>query len=143
MKHFLLIAFAPAVLLAHDAHGRSNAPAEARRLKNPVARSDAALVSAKAKYEAFCANCHGGDGRSRTKVAGAMPVRPTDLSNYLMESMKDGEIYWVIANGIDQRMPAFASKLAETERWELVHYVRQLRDTQRAVERSQLGPYEW
>ena len=133
---------APAIL-AHDAHGRSNAPAEARRLKNPAVVSEAALASAKQQYDKLCANCHGGDGRALTKAAGAMPVRPTDLANYLMESMKDGEIYWVIANGIDQRMPAFASKLAETERWELVHYVRQLRDTQRAVERSQLGPYEW
>jgi cytochrome c peroxidase len=143
MRYLFWLACVPAALLAHDAHGRSNAPAEARRLKNPVARSEAALATAKERYAVLCANCHGDDGRSRTKAAGAMPVRPTDLNNYLMESMKDGEIYWVIANGIDQRMPAFASKLAETERWDLVHYVRQLRDTQRAVERAQLGPYEW
>jgi mono/diheme cytochrome c family protein len=143
MRYLFLLACAPAALLAHDAHGRSNAPAEARRLKNPVARSDAALATAKERYAVLCANCHGDDGRSRTKAAGAMPTRPTDLSNYLMESMKDGEIYWVIANGIDQRMPAFSSKLSGTECWELVLYVRQLRETQRAIERAQLGPYEW
>lgn len=143
MRFLFLLALAPFTLLAHDAHGRSNAPAEARRLKNPVVRSDSALASSKTRYATLCANCHGDDGRARTKTAGAMPVRPTDLTNYLMESMKDGEIYWVIANGIDQRMPAFASKLGETERWELVHYVRQLRETQRASERTLLGPYEW
>jgi mono/diheme cytochrome c family protein len=60
----------------------------------------------------------------RTKAAGAMAVRPTDLTNYLMESMKDGEIFWVVANGIGQRMPAFRARLNEPAQWEMVHYVR-------------------
>ncbi|MCI0364706.1 MAG: c-type cytochrome, partial [Phycisphaerales bacterium] len=130
-------------LLANDAHGRSNAPAEARRLKNAVPLSDAALASAKTQYSTLCATCHGDDGKARTKTAGALPVRPTDFTNYLMESMKDGEIHWVVAHGIEQRMPAFAGKLSEQQRWEIVWYVRDLRARQRAVERSQLGPYEW
>jgi hypothetical protein len=37
--------------MAHDAHGRSNAPAEARRLKNPVAvASPEVLASAQGHY---------------------------------------------------------------------------------------------
>jgi len=39
-------------------------------------------------------------------------------------------------------MPAFP-QLDESRRWELVHYVRHLREQQRAVEKAQLGPYEW
>ena len=89
----LLCAASAATLAAHDAHGRSNAPAEARRLKNPVAASAPVLDAARQHYNAQCANCHGEDGRARTKTAGAMPVRPTDLSHYLMESIKEGEIY--------------------------------------------------
>lgn len=141
----ITIAFLASVAasVAHDAHGRSNAPAEARRLKNPVARAESSLESAKAKYETLCANCHGADGRARTKTAGALPVRPTDLTNYLMESMKDGEIFWVVGNGIEQRMPGFAGKLDERSRWDLVHYVRELRARQRAQEKAQLGPYDW
>lgn len=130
-------------LLAHDAHGRSNAPAEARRLKNAVPLSGAALASAKTQHSTLCATCHGNDGKARTKTAGALPVRPTDFTNYFMESMKDGEIYWVVTHGIEQRMPAFAGKLSEQQRWEIVWYVRDLRARQRAVERSQLGPYDW
>ena len=102
---------------AHDAHGRSNAPAEARRLKSPAKPSEESLAAARAQYDKLCANCHGEDGRARTKAAGAMKIRPTDLTNYLMESMKDGEIYWVVANGIEQRMPAFGKTLEESERW--------------------------
>jgi cytochrome c peroxidase len=143
MKRILLMVLMPAGLLAHDAHGRSNAPAEARRLKNPVVRTEAGVGAAKAKYTALCAGCHGEDGRARTKTAGMLPARPTDLSNYLMESMKDGEIYWVVANGIGPKMPEFSTKLGETERWEMVHYVRRLREEQRTAERAKLGPYEW
>lgn len=138
----LLAALTPGMLIAHDAHGRANAPPEARRLKNPVQVSDAGIRTAGDRYHALCSNCHGDDGKARTRTAGVMPVRPTDLTEYVMESMKDGEIFWVIGNGIPDRMPAF-SKLPEAERWELVNYVRQLRDHQRAYEKSKLGPYEW
>lgn len=142
IEALLLLAVTPAVW-AHDAHGRSTAPPEARRFRNTVALSDAVLASAKAQYGRLCADCHGEDGRARTKAAAAMQTRPTDLTNYLMESMKDGEIFWVITNGVERRMPAFTKQIPEVTRWELVHYVRDLRARQRAKEKSQLGPYEW
>ncbi len=128
-------------LWGHDAHGRLNAPPEARRLRNPAVRP--ATEADFNRYIALCGNCHGPDGRSRTKAAGAMATRPTDLTNYLMESMKDGEIYWVVAHGIETRMPAFAAQLNEADRWQMVMVVRELRARQRAKEKAQLGPYEW
>jgi cytochrome c peroxidase len=76
-----------------------------------------------------------------------LPIRPTDLSEYTMESMRDGEIYWVVTHGIAQggaqHMPAFEQPLSETQRWELVLWVRELRAKQKAVERAALGPYDW
>lgn len=139
----LMVMALAAALHAHDAHGRSNAPPEARRLKNPLVVSDARLKSSKAAYGRLCASCHGLDGRSRTAIAGRLPVRPTDLSNYLMESMRDGEIYWVVKNGIGTNMPAFGQRVDEEGLWELVFQVRDLRKAQRNVEKTQLGPYEW
>lgn len=138
---FLVAALSP--VAAHDAHGRSNAPAEARRLKSPFPVTAERLASAKTVYAGLCANCHGDDGKARTPAAGKLPVRPTDLTHYLMESMRDGEIYWVASQGIPQRMPGFASVLSEEQRWNLVFYVRELRAQQRKVERAQLGPYNW
>lgn len=128
---------------AHDAHGRANAPLEARRLKSPLQVSEARLRSGQALFTASCAGCHGEDGKSRTRLAGSLPIRPTDLSHYLMESMRDGEIYWVVAHGIDNRMPAFENKLTETQQWELVLYVRELRSREKTVEVARLGPYQW
>jgi cytochrome c peroxidase len=40
-------------------------------------------------------------------------------------------------------MPAFEKQLTETERWEIVQYVRELRINQRAAEKAVLGPYDW
>jgi mono/diheme cytochrome c family protein len=47
-----------------------------------------------------------------------------------MDSMKDGEIYWVVTNGVAKTMPAFKDKLSDTERWQIVNYVRDLRRQQ-------------
>jgi cytochrome c peroxidase len=131
------------VCYAHDAHGRSTAPPEARRLKSPLPASAENAAAARPSYEQLCASCHGADGKARTPLAGKLPLRPTDLAGYLMESMCDGEIYWVIAHGIDTHMPAFDGQLSETQRWQMVQYVRELRVHQRAVEKEKLGFYEW
>lgn len=116
---------------------------EARRLHSPLPASPENLDKGRTAFEASCASCHGTDGKSRTKLAGSMPIRPTDLSNYLMESMKDGEIFWVVTHGIDDRMPAFENSLDDTRRWQIVQYVRELRNHQRSQEVSDLGTYQW
>jgi mono/diheme cytochrome c family protein len=61
-----------------------------------------------------------------------MTPKPTNLTDHLMDSMKDGEIYWVATNGIGKTMPAFKDKLTETERWQVVNYVRYLRGLQKS-----------
>lgn len=130
-------------LAAHDAHGHASVPPEARSLENPL-RASAQLVRAGgALYAASCSGCHGADGKSRTRMAGTLTVRPTDLSNRLMESMRDGEIFWVVTHGTSANMPAFGTALGETERWELVLYVRELRAQEKAVEVTHLGSYQW
>jgi len=127
---------------AHDAHGHSAAPPEARLLQSPIPTSDEQAVAAQPVYDRLCAGCHGTDGKARTPIAAKLPVRPTNLSEYLMESMRDGEIFWVITNGVaahvgnvsfvhsageGQIMPPFGGVLDETQRWQLVQYVRRLR----------------
>ncbi|MCW5962399.1 MAG: di-heme enzyme [Bryobacterales bacterium] len=139
---FLTLA-AVAVMRAHDAHGRSTAPLEARRLRSPLPQDAHHAQAGQAPYQRYCLYCHGEDGRARTPLAGKLPQRPTDLANFLMDSMRDGEIYWVITHGIDTAMPGFAQQLSDTERWQLVQYVRLLRQRQAVIDRSRLGDYQW
>ena len=128
---------------AHDAHGHSTSPPEARLLMSPLATSDEQVAAGQPLYESACAKCHGADGKARTVAAARLLFRPTNLTEYLMESMRDGEIYWVMGSGIPPSMPSFAAQLSETQRWQIVQYVRRLRDRQRAIEKAKLGPYEW
>ena len=145
----MLLLLTPAAVNAHDAHGRSNAPIEARRLKSPLAAeaTPGHLDAGRRTYQAECAGCHGQDGKARTRLAGMLAVRPTDLSEYMMESMRDGEIYWVVTHGIGgnpaPHMPAFDGNLSGTQRWEVVLWVRELRARKKAVEIATLGRYEW
>jgi len=130
-------------LWAHDAHGHATAPIEARHLKTPLSDPAAHLESGRAVYDKSCAECHGADGRARTQLAATLPVRPTDLAAFLMESMTEGEIYWVATHGIGTVMPAFEKSLDDTQRWEAVAWVRELRRKERDIEVSRLGPYRW
>jgi alcohol dehydrogenase (cytochrome c) len=99
-------------LYAHDAKGKAHAPASAKALKNPVAAADAPL--GKAAFTARCAGCHSAKGKA------------PDLTSHHMHSLQDGEIYWVITNGIGKTMPGFQKELTEVERWRVVTYVRTL-----------------
>jgi mono/diheme cytochrome c family protein len=102
-----------------------HAPAQARMLTSPLELSEADLTAGQTTYESRCAGCHGRAGTGGAAPAGGRPA-PSDLTRPDLRTHTDGEIYWVIANGIPASgMPA-ASGLSETARWQLVAWVRNL-----------------
>ncbi len=119
-------AIAAAALTAHEGHGKKNAPAAAKSLKSPLTAEQAKPEFGKAPYLQTCGGCHGEDGQAQTQLAKGMRTKPTNLVDHRMDSMKDGEIYWVATNGIGKTMPGFKAKLTEVERWQVVLYVREL-----------------
>lgn len=127
------VALAVTLALAHEGHGKKNAPAAAQKLKSPLTPDQAKPELGKAAYEQNCAGCHGADGKAATPAAAAAKVKPTNLVDHRMDSMKDGEIYWVATNGIGKTMPAFKDKLSDVERWQVVNWVRELRRQQAAA----------
>lgn len=111
---------------AQEEHNHAHSPASAEKLKNPLAANSANIAAGRALYNQNCASCHGQDGKSRTGVAAAMKVRPTNLAGPAMKSRKDGDIYWVVTNGITRSgMPAF-KKLTANQRWQVTLYVKHL-----------------
>jgi mono/diheme cytochrome c family protein len=110
---------------AHEGH--RHAPASAKKLKNPLPPTEENIEAGHALFNRHCASCHGEDGKGKTDIAASMKVKPTDLTGHTMHGITDGEIYWVITNGIkNSGMPALNAKTKPNERWQMALYVKHL-----------------
>jgi mono/diheme cytochrome c family protein len=124
---FLVSLWALNLASAHEGHKRRNAPVSAKKLKNPLQANEETIAAGRALFDKHCASCHGEDGKAKTEIAAAMKKRPTDLTAKEMHGITDGEIYWVTTNGIRKSgMPAFKTKAADQERWQMTVYVKHL-----------------
>jgi hypothetical protein len=120
-----------------DAEDPYEIPEAARERRNPVVRSDIALRSAHTLWEKHCQTCHGVTGRGDGPNARLHEQRkghaPRNLTNpKVQDNLTDGEIFWRISKGIIEEgnsviMPKYEDKISsETERWQLVLFVREL-----------------
>jgi mono/diheme cytochrome c family protein len=51
-------------------------------------------------------------------------VPPVDFASQRVRSRTDGQLFWIVANGLGN-MPAFRALLTEHELWTVIHFVRQ------------------
>lgn len=108
---------------AQDAHFH-NAPTASAEQKNPYAGQDEAVKAGAALFTTNCASCHGTGG----KGTGNVPA----LTQGATQSVPEGEIFWFITTGAVQNgMPSW-SALSEQQRWQLVSYVKSLRNSANA-----------
>jgi mono/diheme cytochrome c family protein len=102
---------------------------QARTLQNPTTRNAQAMERAQIVFRVNCSMCHGQDGHGQGPMAqyfvNARQEPPVDFTTQRARSRADGELYWLITNGIGN-MPSFASILTEDERWSLVHVIREV-----------------
>jgi mono/diheme cytochrome c family protein len=99
---------------------------DARSLANPVTASPATLQHAQQLAQVNCAACHGAAGDGQGPVARYFsPVKPVDFRADRVRNRTDGELFWIIANGLGN-MPEFRDLLSEQELWTVVLYVRQV-----------------
>jgi mono/diheme cytochrome c family protein len=103
------------------------APASAVKVQNPVKPDSAAIAAGKRIFAPVCATCHGPAGKGDGPAAGALNPPPKDLSDPKITSQTDGELFWKISTG-KNAMPAFGQphQLTETERWQVIDYLRVL-----------------
>jgi mono/diheme cytochrome c family protein len=98
--------------------------ARARKLRNPVPPTDEAIVAGRQLYTKHCEKCHGVNGDGKGEKAADLSVAPGDFTDARkMRALTDGELYWQITYG-RLPMPAFANKVSEEGRWQLVDYIR-------------------
>ena len=105
-----------------------NGTTAARRLKNPVPPTGDAIAAGRQVYGEHCRSCHGEKGDGRGPKAAELSVAPGDFTDVpAMRRRTDGELFWQITRG-RLPMPAFADKLSDQERWQVVDYIRTFAD---------------
>lgn len=98
--------------------------AAARKLKNPVPPSAEVIAAGMQNYGRHCQKCHGENGDGKGPKAAELSVAPGDFTDVgKMRDLTDGELFWEITKG-RRPMPAFADKLSDQERWEVVDFIR-------------------
>jgi len=126
-------------------HVRSFAiPGEARNASNPVRPSPEVLSEAMEHFADHCATCHGNDGSGQTLYGKGLYPKPPDMRQSETQNLTDGEIYWIIHNGIRfTGMPAFGEDkpgVPDEDSWKLVHFIRHL---PKITEDELLAMKEW
>jgi mono/diheme cytochrome c family protein len=119
-------------------------PSEARSLVNPVAASEENLRDGRLHFADHCAICHGNDGSCDTMMGSGLYPKPPDLRLADTQKLSDGELFWIIENGVRfTGMPAFSTHHSSQEdSWKLVHFIRHLPrlTTDERIEMEQYNP---
>jgi len=104
-------------------------PIEKRNAQNPIPLSPGVIKESLAHFADHCALCHANNGSGETPIGKNVNPRALDLRLPDIQSMSDGEIFWVIHNGIRfTAMPAWGEgdPAEDKDSWKLVHFIRHL-----------------
>jgi mono/diheme cytochrome c family protein len=104
-------------------------PLEHRNKTNPVPMTPDVLQESLAHFADHCATCHANDGSGQTPIGQNVYPKAPDLRESATQTMSDGELFWVIHNGIRfTAMPAWGEGDPEQDldSWKLVHFIRHL-----------------
>lgn len=103
-------------------------PPGAKNLMNPRQQQTAEMVAeADEHFVEHCGICHGIDGRGDTIIGKNLYPQVPDMSQASTQQLGDGEIYYIISNGIRLTgMPAWGSEDKPEAIWDLVSLIRRL-----------------
>ena len=99
------------------------APATAANRPNPVPSSPATIALGQKLYVSNCLTCHGSSGKGDGPGGAALEKKPADLSARIKAGETDGALFWKITEGRSP-MVSWRGSLSETQRWELVNYIK-------------------
>jgi mono/diheme cytochrome c family protein/Cu/Ag efflux protein CusF len=122
----LIVYYKPATDSSASSTTRS-ATAAAREMKSHFTVSESNIMAGQILYSQRCSACHGENGKADTDIAQVLDVKPADLTSEKARKLTDGDIWGVITHGIKaSRMPALQGRIGESERWQIVFFVRAL-----------------
>jgi len=88
-----------------------------------------------------CATCHGSDGRTPSDIGRSQYPPSPNLGSPAVQEWSDAELFWIIKNGIRHSgMPGFGRIHSDEEIWNLVRFVRSLREAGKSPGEKSSGP---
>jgi mono/diheme cytochrome c family protein len=96
----------------------SHVPEKDRAIADPLTHTSDNVAAGQELFRRNCATCHGENAEGRR-------LKPS-LRTPEVRSATDGELFWLLRNGsLAHGMPSW-SRLPESERWQLIQYLRTL-----------------
>jgi mono/diheme cytochrome c family protein len=99
------------------------APPNVVNRPNPVPVNANTIALGQKLFVANCMTCHGQSGKGDGPGGAALEKKPADLGARIKAGATDGELFWKIAEGRSP-MISWKGSLSETQRWELVNYIK-------------------
>jgi mono/diheme cytochrome c family protein len=126
-------------------------PAAARSLTNPQPATAENLREGMEHFADHCAICHANNGSGDTSLGRNMYPKPPDMRGPGTQTKSDGELYFVIQNGVRLTgMPGFGApgRTDDASTWNLVHFIRHLprltpEEEARMKALNPISPEEW
>lgn len=94
--------------------------------KSTVKMDDATTKAGKDIWTQHCKSCHGVKGLGDGAKAEKLEISAGDFSSAETQDLSDGALYYKITDG-RKPMPSFKEKLSDTERWQVVAFMRTLK----------------
>lgn len=103
-------------------------PAATNGQANPVLPDARSVAAGQALFSNYCVPCHGETGKGDGPLGLTLNPRPADLTYHAIAGIHtDAQLFEWISNGFPgSRMPAFKARLSDTDRWNLVNFIRTL-----------------
>jgi cytochrome c len=97
-------------------------------VRNPLPATEENIADGREHFGHHCGICHGLDGQaSGVPFADKMAPPIPDLTSKDVQDYADGQLKWIIDNGIDPSgMPAWKGNLSDEEQWKVVDFIRHL-----------------
>lgn len=93
---------------------------------NPIPPNSESVAAGQNLYTTYCVPCHGVSGLGDGPVGLTLNPRPADLRQHAIPGIHtDAQLFEWITNGFPgSQMPPFKTTLSDTDRWNLVNYIR-------------------
>jgi mono/diheme cytochrome c family protein len=111
-------------------------PKDARARTSPLPGSAENVKDGMEHFADHCAVCHANNGSADTPFGRGLYPRPPDLRGARTQQLSDGELFWIINNGVKLTgMPAFMpagphqpgdEEHTDEDTWKLVAFIRHL-----------------